>query len=86
MQDLSYFEFVGALTLLDQDSSVTAIAAVALPVDHLPFEAITSHVQHQPILHQLTGTVVGTAAAVAGYCKKQRTVALSVEHSANSVD
>ncbi|PKI49711.1 hypothetical protein CRG98_029892 [Punica granatum] len=47
VQGLSYSELAGALTSLDQDSLMTAIAvaaaeavAAALPVDHLPFEAL----------------------------------------------
>ena len=66
---------------LDQDFSMTASAAGAAGADHLSPEAPILQVQHHPSPLALIDIA---AAAAAGCCEEQRTVALAADYVGNS--
>lgn len=81
-QDFSSFVVPASL---DQDFSMTATAAVAVAAvhaDHLSLGVPTLQVQHHLSLLELVEIAV--AAAAAGCCEEQRTVALAADHVGNS--
>ena len=66
---------------LDQDFSMSASAAGAAGADHLSPEAPILQVQHHPSPLALIDIA---AAAAAGCCEEQRTVALAADYVGNS--